>query len=44
MTGFARSLVVLLIAVFMAGTLVMSGEVVRAEASVTMEAMPMASV
>ena len=41
MTSFARSLVVLLIAVFLAGTLAIPGAVAKAEASVAMAAMPM---
>ena len=41
MTILARSLVVLLIAVFAAGALVLPGAIARAEAAVTMVAMPM---
>ena len=41
MTILARSLVVLLIAVFAAGTLGLPGTVAKAEASVAMVAMPM---
>ena len=44
MTILVRSLVVLLIAVFAAGTLALPGAVAKAEASVTMVAMPMGPV
>ena len=41
MTSFARSLVVLLIAIFLAGTLTISAAVPSANAAATMAAMPM---
>ena len=41
MTSFARSLLVLLIAVFMAGTFVLVAPVAKAETAVTLAAMPM---
>ena len=43
MTSLARSLVILLVAIFLAGTLRVSAEVPSANAAATMAAMPMAS-
>lgn len=43
MTSFARSLVILLIAIFLAGTLTISTAVPSANAAATMAAMPMTS-
>ena len=43
MTSFARSLVILLIAIFLAGTLTVSAAVPSANAAATMAAMPMAT-
>lgn len=43
MTGFIRSFVFLLIAIFVAGTLALSAAPLKVEASVAMATMPMAS-
>ena len=43
MSSYARSLVILLIAIFLAGTLTVSAVVPSADAAVSMAAMPMAS-